>query len=158
VADLAPRWRPAQPGDPPADVVAGHVLAWAGPRPASIAGYLAVVSVAHQGAGAPSPAGLPSVRAAPHGGHRAAPRPGRGGRDAGRDAPREAGGLAHARDTAVPLLGTKAAPLTDELSRLAIASTVPASSAGADSGTGGRGGRHWRGWAARLRDEGPFHG
>lgn len=50
LTDLAPHWRPAVPADPSADIVAGHVLIRPGLRPASIAGYLAAISVAHEGA------------------------------------------------------------------------------------------------------------
>jgi hypothetical protein len=54
VTDLAPHWRPATPADPPADIVAGHVLIRAGLRPSSIAGYLAAISVAHQALSRPA--------------------------------------------------------------------------------------------------------
>lgn len=54
LADLAPHWRPATPADPPADIVAGHVLIRPGARPTTVAGYLAAISVAHQGMATPT--------------------------------------------------------------------------------------------------------
>ena len=132
LTDLAPRWRPAQPGDPPADVVAGHVLARAGLRPSSIAGCVAAISVAHQVAGAPSPTGHPSVRAVLAGirrhptvataRRRAALRPAEVAAMLAAMRLRER--LADARDAAVLLIGWKAALRTDELGRLAIADVV----------------------------------
>lgn len=61
LTDLAPHWRPAIPTDPSAGIVAGHVLIRPGLRPASIAGYLAAISVAHQGAAIPTVAAADTV-------------------------------------------------------------------------------------------------
>jgi integrase len=53
MADLAPRWRPAIPTDDDEAIVAGQVLVRPGLRPDTVAGYLAAISIAHQGASTP---------------------------------------------------------------------------------------------------------
>jgi hypothetical protein len=55
VTDLAPHWRPSTPADAAADIVItpSHVLIRPGLRPSSITGYLAAISVAHQGLSIP---------------------------------------------------------------------------------------------------------
>ena len=68
LTDLAPDWRPATPSDPAASIVAGHVLLRPGARPTTVAGYLAAISVAHQGGGVTRPSDLatdPLVAATP---------------------------------------------------------------------------------------------
>jgi integrase len=62
LADLAPMWRPATPVDPAATVTDGHVVTRPGLRPGTLAGYLAAISVAHTSAGHPNPAADESVR------------------------------------------------------------------------------------------------
>lgn len=63
LADLAPAWRPAVPGDDPAWVVDGQVKTAEGLRPATIARRLAAIAVAHRAAGHPNPAAHEAVRA-----------------------------------------------------------------------------------------------
>jgi integrase len=57
LTDLAPRWRPATPYDPSVAIVAGHVQVRPGARPTTVAGYLAAISVAHQGIATPTAPG-----------------------------------------------------------------------------------------------------
>lgn len=128
LVDLAPAWRPATPGDPPEQVVAGQVLERPGLRPSTLDGYVAAISVAHQTAGAPNPTTVEAVRRTMAGIRR---HPGVGPvtrRAAARRqqmiamlaAMRPDEHLADARDTALLLLGWKAALRADDLVRLRI--------------------------------------
>jgi integrase len=63
VADLAPVWRSATPADAPEAVVAGQVCERDGLRPGTLAGYVAAISVAHRAAGCPNPTSSEAVRA-----------------------------------------------------------------------------------------------
>jgi integrase len=152
LTDLAPHWRPATPADAPGDIVAGHVLLRPGLRPASIAGYLAAISVAHQAehdpirpvgsqpgtgiaggaAAAVNPARHDMVRRVLAGirrhptlsppRRRAALRPEQLAAMLG---PMNAArALADARDTALLLVGWKGALRTDDLARLDIGDLV----------------------------------
>jgi hypothetical protein len=63
LADLAPRWRPATPADPPgSSVVAGQVRERDGMRPGTLSGYLAAISVVHQTAQQENPTRSEAVR------------------------------------------------------------------------------------------------
>lgn len=62
LAELAPVWRSATPADQPEDIVEGQVRQRAGLRPGSLRGYLAAISVAHAAAGQPNPTHTEAVR------------------------------------------------------------------------------------------------
>jgi integrase len=62
LAELAPVWRPAAPADPPEEIVEGQVRVRPGLRPGSLRGYLAAISVAHASAGASNPTQTEAVR------------------------------------------------------------------------------------------------
>jgi integrase len=126
LADLAPRWRPATPADPPGTVVAGRVCEREGMRPGTLHGYLAAISVVHQTAQLENPTRSEAVRRtlAGIGRHPAVAPPRR--RAAARRVPllellralRPEESLADARDHALLLVGWKAALRSDELARL----------------------------------------
>jgi integrase len=62
LADLASVWRPATPADAAVDIVEGQVCDRPGLRPGSLRGYLAAISVAHATAQAPNPTHSEAVR------------------------------------------------------------------------------------------------
>ena len=126
VTDLAPRWRPATPADPPGSVVAGQVRKRGGMRPGTLASYLAAISVVHQTAQQQNPTRSEAVRRVMAGIRRhPAVAPPRRRAAARRDpllellrALRPEESLADARDHALLLVGWKAALRSDDLARL----------------------------------------
>jgi integrase len=128
LAELAPVWRPATPGDPGADIVEGQVCERPGLRPGSLRGYLAAISVAHATANAPNSTGSEAVRRtmagiARHPGvapvvRRAAAR--REDIAAILAAMSPDAQLADARDTALILIGWKAALRASDLAGMRI--------------------------------------
>jgi hypothetical protein len=129
LADLAPRWRPATPADPPGSVVAGQVRERDGMRPGTLSGYLAAISVVHQTAQQENPTRSEAVRRTLAGiGRHPAVGPPRRRAAARRDPPLELlrtlnpeESLADARDHALLLIGWKAALRSDDLARLRMA-------------------------------------
>jgi integrase len=128
LAELAPIWRSATPADPAADIVEGQVCERPGLRPGSLRGYLAAISIAHATATAPNPTGSEAVRRtmagiARHPGVASVTR-----RTAARRediaaiiaamSPEEH--LAEARDTALILIGWKAALRASDLAGMRI--------------------------------------
>ena len=128
LAELAPVWRTDTPLDPPTDIVEGQLRARAGLRPGSLRGYLAAISVAHAAAGAPNPTHTEAVRAtmagiARHPGVAPVTRRAAARRDdiatiLAAMAPEEH--LADARDTALILIGWKAALRAADLAGMRI--------------------------------------
>jgi integrase len=135
LSDLAPEWRPATPADPANAIVDGHVRLRSGLRPASIAGYLAAISVAHRDAGiddAHNPSRHAAVRRVMAGirrhptvtppRRRAALRVDEMATILATLSPDDR--LADARDAALLLVGWKAALRTDDLHRLDLTDLV----------------------------------
>jgi integrase len=128
LAELAPVWRPATPADPPENIVEGQVCQRTGLRPGSLRGYLTAISVAHASAGAPNPTHNEAVRRtmagiARHPGVAAATRRVAARRDDIADmlaamSPEEH--LSDARDTALILIGWKAALRASDLAGMRI--------------------------------------
>jgi len=153
LTNLAPQWRPATPADPPASVVEGQVLVRDGMRPSTLDVYRTAISVAHQAAGVDNPCASEPVRRvlAGIGRHRGFVPARR--RTALRPADIAAvlavmgpdQSLADARDTALFLIGWKAALRAEDLHRLDIADLRLEDAAGA--GAVGEG----PGLAVRLR-------
>jgi integrase len=128
LAALAPVWRAATPADPAAHIVEGQVCERPGLRPGSLRGYLAAISVAHASANAPNPTQTETVRRtmagiARHPGvapvtRRAAARRDDLARILAAMSPEEH--LADARDTAMILIGWKAALRASDLAGMRI--------------------------------------
>jgi integrase len=128
LAELAPVWRPSTPEDPAANIVEGQVCPRAGLRPGSLRGYLAAISVAHASAGAPNPTHPEAVRRtmagiARHPGVAPVTRRAAARRDdivAMLAVMRPEEHLADARDTALILIGWKAALRASDLAGMRI--------------------------------------
>jgi integrase len=128
LAELAPIWRPGTPADPATDIVEGQVCECPGLRPGSLRGYLAAISVAHATANAVNPTGSEAVRAtmagiARHPGVPPVTRRAAARRDdiaAIIAAMTPEAHLADARDTALILIGWKAALRASDLAGMRL--------------------------------------
>lgn len=128
LADLAAAWREATPDDPPPQVVEGQVLIREGLRPSTIDGYRAAISVAHRSAGEANPCDHETVKRVMAGIRRQRGLTPARRRSAVRvpdmqlliSSMRPDEHLADARDTALLLVGWKAALRTDDLHRLDV--------------------------------------